>query len=66
MLAKFPHLRGYTALRLDRHTDARKVLTGQVALAQYDDTGRLTDATGLQIPGVLDDLYDDATSRATA
>ena len=26
-------------------------------LAQYDDAGRLLDATGVQIPGVLDDLY---------
>ena len=23
----------------------------------YDDLGRLTDATGVQVPGVLDDLY---------
>jgi len=47
---------GYTTLRLD-HADARKILTGQLGLAQYDDAGRLLDATGVQIPGVLDDLY---------
>ncbi|MFI6825691.1 pullulanase-type alpha-1,6-glucosidase [Kribbella sp. NPDC050241] len=56
VLAKFPALKGYTALRLD-HADARKILTGQLGLAQYDDAGRLLDATGVQIPGVLDDLY---------
>jgi pullulanase-type alpha-1,6-glucosidase len=63
VLAKFPHLAGYTALRLDRG-DARKILTGQLGLAQYDDTGRLLDATGVQIPGVLDDLYGAAVSRS--
>lgn len=55
----FPHLAGHLALRLDRRTarQAGDILTGQVAVAQYDDLGRLTDATGVQVPGVLDDLY---------
>ncbi|HEY0470971.1 MAG TPA: alpha-amylase family glycosyl hydrolase, partial [Kribbella sp.] len=61
VLAKFPKLAGYTALRLD-HGDARKILTGQLGLAQYDDAGRLLDATGVQIPGVLDDLYGGSAS----
>ncbi|TWD83363.1 pullulanase-type alpha-1,6-glucosidase [Kribbella amoyensis] len=56
VLAKFPALKDYVALRLDK-ADARKILTGQLGLAQYDDAGRLLDATGVQIPGVLDDLY---------
>jgi len=66
VLAQFPQLKGYTALRLDRETAARAgdILTGQVAVAQYDDVGRLTDATGVQIPGVLDDLYAGATQGA--
>ncbi|WP_238165908.1 pullulanase-type alpha-1,6-glucosidase [Kribbella caucasensis] len=64
VLEKFPALAGYTALRLDSG-DARKILTGQLGLAQYDDTGRLLDATGVQIPGVLDDLYGgSATGRS--
>jgi pullulanase-type alpha-1,6-glucosidase len=54
---------GYTTLRLD-HADARKILTGQLGLAQYDDAGRLLDATGVQIPGVLDDLYGSAMGRS--
>lgn len=62
VLAKYPALTGYTALRLD-HADARKILTGQLGLAQYDDVGRLLDATGVQIPGVLDDLYGDAATQ---
>lgn len=63
VLKKFPQLAGYTALRVPGYVDERKVLTGQIALAQYDDVGRLLDATGIQIPGVLDDLYGDATRR---
>ncbi|GAB3590594.1 hypothetical protein GCM10027446_05760 [Angustibacter peucedani] len=57
--AKYPQLAGYLALRLDRRTAdrAREILRGQVAVAQYDSLGRLTDATGVQIPGVVDDLY---------
>jgi 1,4-alpha-glucan branching enzyme len=31
----------------------------------YDNLGRLTDATGVQVPGVLDDLYARAASRGT-
>lgn len=55
----FPHLEGYLALRPDRQTarQAREILRGQVAVAMYDDLGRLRDATGVQVPGVLDALY---------
>ncbi|MGO0576609.1 pullulanase-type alpha-1,6-glucosidase [Ornithinimicrobium panacihumi] len=55
----FPHLKGYLALRLDKKTAklAPEILQGQVAVAMYDDLGRLRDATGVQIPGVLDSLY---------
>ncbi|WP_344231747.1 alpha-amylase family glycosyl hydrolase [Kribbella hippodromi] len=38
---------GYTTLRLP-HTDTTKLRTGQLALAQYTDTGHLVDATGVQ------------------
>ncbi|GAB2684785.1 pullulanase-type alpha-1,6-glucosidase [Thalassiella azotivora] len=60
---RFPHLADHLALRLDRRTarDAESILTGQVAVAQYDDLGRLTDATGVQVPGVVDDLWPGAT-----
>jgi pullulanase-type alpha-1,6-glucosidase len=54
---------GYTTLRLD-NGDVSKILTGQLGLAQYDDAGRLLDATGVQIPGVLDDVYGSATDRS--
>ncbi|WP_367650081.1 pullulanase-type alpha-1,6-glucosidase [Nocardioides sp. zg-1230] len=62
VLADFPHLAGYEAFRLDRATARRvpDILTGQVAVASYDTGGVLNDATGVQLPGVLDDVYDDA------
>ena len=61
-----PQLKGFLALRLAPKParQASEILKGQVAVAQYDDLGRLTDASGVQIPGVLDDLYDDATAAS--
>ena len=64
----WPHLSGYDALRLPaKYANNRKLLTeilsGQIAVAEYDDLGRLIDATGVQIPGVLDDLYRGASKR---
>ncbi len=59
VLARFPHLAGQTALRL--HPDARAwvrtLLRGQVAVSMEDAAGAVVDATGLQVAGVLDDLF---------
>ena len=57
--AGHPHLASYEALELSRDARrrARELLTGQVAVAAYDAAGTLVQATGVQIPGVLDDLY---------
>ena len=57
--AKFPHLRSYTALKFSSD-DARVAaiaLKGQIAVSAQTADGELLNATGLQIPGVLDDLY---------
>ena len=56
---KFPHLAGLAALRLNA-ADLDMVpalLRGQVALSVADADGNPVDATSLQIPSVLDDLY---------
>jgi len=56
--AKFPHLAALPAFRIAA-ADLAKVpaaLTGQIAVAAVEN-GTLIDATALQIPGVLDDLY---------
>ncbi|WP_448002603.1 pullulanase-type alpha-1,6-glucosidase [Agromyces bauzanensis] len=62
-LAKFPQLEGFLALHpvgLDRAT-AQQLLTEQLAVSQTTD-GTLTAFTGVQVPGVLDDLYADAVA----
>lgn len=58
-LEKFPHLAGHRALKLDASVQARvpQLLKGQLAVSVSDATGNLLDATGLQLPGVLDELF---------
>ncbi|MEN4041328.1 MAG: pullulanase-type alpha-1,6-glucosidase, partial [Anaerolineaceae bacterium] len=57
--AKFPHLAALPALKI-RPADRAKVpdiLKGQIAVSALTADGSSVDASGLQIPGVLDDLY---------
>ena len=65
VLADFPHLASYEALGLPdaARAKAEALLTGQLAVASYDDSGALVDATGVQVPGVLDDIYHGAGHR---
>ena len=59
VLQKFPHLAGFTALKLspDAIANVPEMLKGQIVVVARNDTGKLIDATAVQIPGVLDDLY---------
>ncbi len=59
ILARFPQLAGFTAFKI-KEEDLSKVpeiLKGQFAVSVSGSGGKIKDATGLQIPGVLDDLY---------
>ncbi|WP_409472518.1 pullulanase-type alpha-1,6-glucosidase [Streptomyces sp. HC307] len=58
--AKYPHLKSYTAWSVDpRDRDrVREALRGQVVASQRAANGAVLAATGVQIAGVLDDLYD--------
>jgi len=58
--AKFPHLKAYTAWSVDpRDRDrVREALSGQIVASQRAANGAVLAATGVQIAGVLDDLYD--------
>uniref|UniRef100_UPI001C2644E3 pullulanase-type alpha-1,6-glucosidase n=1 Tax=Streptomyces sp. AC495_CC817 TaxID=2823900 RepID=UPI001C2644E3 len=58
--AKFPHLKAYTAWTVDpRDRDrVREALRGQLVASQRAANGAVLTATGVQIAGVLDDLYD--------
>ncbi|MFF3331249.1 pullulanase-type alpha-1,6-glucosidase [Streptomyces sp. NPDC002888] len=61
--AKFPHLKDYTAWSVDpRDRDrVREALRGQLVASQRAVNGAVLAATGVQIAGVLDDLYPGAT-----
>ncbi|MEZ5097166.1 MAG: alpha-amylase family glycosyl hydrolase [Nocardioides sp.] len=65
VLARFPQLADYSAFRLRARDLGRvpDILRGQVAVASYAADGRLYDATGVQLPGVLDDVYAAAAQR---
>ncbi|MPY62348.1 pullulanase-type alpha-1,6-glucosidase, partial [Streptomyces spongiae] len=58
--ARFPHLRSYTAWSVDPRDRGRvrEALRGQVVASQRAVNGAVLTATGVQIGGVLDDLYD--------
>ncbi|XVQ82384.1 pullulanase-type alpha-1,6-glucosidase [Microbispora siamensis] len=60
--AAWPHLAAYGALKVDpRDADlVRDALRGQVVAIERGPSGALLTATGVQIPGVLDDLYTGA------
>ncbi|MFL6193707.1 MAG: pullulanase-type alpha-1,6-glucosidase [Thermoanaerobaculia bacterium] len=56
---KFPHIAGFKAFHVpaNRLAEVAEALKGQIAVDAKDAGGALADATGLQIQGVLDDLY---------
>ncbi|HEV7962033.1 MAG TPA: pullulanase-type alpha-1,6-glucosidase [Actinoplanes sp.] len=59
---RFPHLRAYRAFSVRELDDAAlgQLLRGQLLVAGRDEAGRLAVLTGVQLPGVLDDLYAEA------
>lgn len=61
--AKFPHLKAYTAWSVDPRdrNRVRQALSGQLVASQRAANGAVPAATGVQIAGVLDDLYPKAT-----
>ncbi|MGW7817943.1 pullulanase-type alpha-1,6-glucosidase [Streptomyces puniciscabiei] len=64
--ARFPHLKDYTAWSVDpRDRDrVREALKGQLVASQRAANGAVLAATGVQIAGVLDDLYPGAAKAA--
>lgn len=58
--AAFPHLKDYTAWTVDPRDRGRvrEALNGQIVASQRAVNGAVLAATGVQIAGVLDDLYD--------
>ncbi|MBW9122301.1 pullulanase-type alpha-1,6-glucosidase [Microbacterium trichothecenolyticum] len=62
--ADFPALANFVALSVPSGTDAAALVRGQLAVSQRDADGVLSGFTGVQIPGVLDDLYAEAVADA--
>ncbi|XP_031484442.1 pullulanase 1, chloroplastic isoform X2 [Nymphaea colorata] len=54
---KFPHIADYKAFKITSEVDVEELLKAQLAIICLDANGRLVNATGLQLPGVLDDLF---------
>ncbi|HWS35098.1 MAG TPA: pullulanase-type alpha-1,6-glucosidase, partial [Actinoplanes sp.] len=57
----FPHLWQYDAFKLDKSA-VTDILRGQVVVAELTADGKLISATGVQLAGVLDDVYKSAAS----
>ncbi|MGC5566160.1 pullulanase-type alpha-1,6-glucosidase [Streptomyces sp. FR-108] len=64
--AAFPHLKDYSAWSVDpRDRDrVREALRGQLVASQRAANGAVLAATGVQIAGVLDDVYGTAATKA--
>ncbi len=56
---KFPHLASFTTLKVESAADLpyAAILKSEIAVLMRDENGRVVDVTGVQLPGVLDDLY---------
>ncbi|HEX2991138.1 MAG TPA: hypothetical protein VHO49_10695, partial [Anaerolineales bacterium] len=57
ILREYPHLREYAVLQVTEAEDLEEILKGQLAVIARSQSGKAVDATGVQIAGVLDDLY---------
>ncbi|GLT70173.1 hypothetical protein SLA2020_422700 [Shorea laevis] len=57
VIEKFPHIRDYRAFKVPLALDAKNLLKCQLAVATYDSGGKCINATGLQLPGILDELF---------
>ncbi|GAA2856463.1 hypothetical protein GCM10010517_14780 [Streptosporangium fragile] len=62
--ARWPHLAGHAAFTVDpRDADlVREALRGQVVAVERDASGALLTATGVQLPGLLDDVHSGAAT----
>ncbi|KAJ7525125.1 hypothetical protein O6H91_17G037200 [Diphasiastrum complanatum] len=57
VLEKFPQLSGYEAFRIPQSFDPKALVTYQLAVSATDESKAPLDATGIQLQGVLDDLF---------
>nr|XP_043631778.1 pullulanase 1, chloroplastic [Erigeron canadensis] len=54
---KFPHIRDYKAFKVPTTLDPNTILKAQLAVAFFNSSGQCISVTGLQLPGVIDDIF---------
>uniref|UniRef100_A0A0D9W274 Glycosyl hydrolase family 13 catalytic domain-containing protein n=1 Tax=Leersia perrieri TaxID=77586 RepID=A0A0D9W274_9ORYZ len=54
---KFPFISSYRTFRVPSSVDVASLVKCQLAIASFDAHGNRQDVTGLQLPGVLDDMF---------
>ncbi|CAO2034210.1 unnamed protein product [Urochloa humidicola] len=54
---KFPFISSYRAFRVPSSVDVASLVKCQLAVASFDAHGKCQGVTGLQLPGVLDDMF---------
>ncbi|CAL5035685.1 unnamed protein product [Urochloa decumbens] len=54
---KFPFISSYRAFRVPGSIDVASLVKCQLAVASFDAHGKSRGVTGLQLPGVLDDMF---------
>ncbi|XP_010658333.1 pullulanase 1, chloroplastic isoform X2 [Vitis vinifera] len=57
VIEKFPQLQGYKAFKVPQAVDAKSLIKCQLAVAAFSCDGQCNNVTGLQLPGVLDELF---------
>nr|XP_019066688.1 pullulanase 1, chloroplastic isoform X1 [Solanum lycopersicum] len=57
VIEKFPHIRDYAAFEVPATLDFQSLVKCQLAVGIFNSYGKCASATGLQLPGILDDLF---------
>lgn len=57
VIEKFPHVQDYKVFKVPPALDVKNLLKYQLAVAIFTSDGKCTSVTGLQLPGVLDELF---------
>ncbi|XP_056846958.1 pullulanase 1, chloroplastic isoform X2 [Raphanus sativus] len=57
VIEKFPHIVDYNPFKVPSDLDIRDLVKSQLAIVCFDAEGRFVQGTGLQLPGVLDELF---------
>ncbi|XP_015170912.1 pullulanase 1, chloroplastic isoform X2 [Solanum tuberosum] len=57
VIEKFPHIRDYAAFEVPATLDFQSLVKCQLAVGIFNSYGKCASATGLQLPGILDELF---------